>query len=216
MTQALQFTPEQVARQLDLSPSVVQRLSHYFEIPQSYYRAQPGQPRILLYRGAEVALLQTIQQRLIQGHALSEMKPMVAKALQDGQTTPEPAAAAPAAHASPLHELPLMEYERDEQLKEQLAEVTFKQYRQTNSPQKAPFKSLMQELGKPPSRRGLAAAREPAPAEAASMGNPMALPEPLVTPPAKAASPWMSPDLKDRAMALQHELMQQLHSNNFA
>ncbi len=201
MSQALQFTLDQAATQLDLSESVVKRLSQYYQIPKRYYTLPKGQPRILLYDSREIELLREIQKLLVAGNSLTEIKKLITQKqdsieaeLTDTSTNTEPDDSA---------DDNLVEYDQNEALKEQLAQTTFKQYRQNNTPPKAPFMSLVKTL----QTKGVK------PATTKSKKMPQYQPPQILQGLENAwqfHAPEMSFDLKQRVLALQQEMMHQI------
>ena len=70
----VQLTLEQVAKQLDISETLLSRISSYFEIPQDYHRAPANQPKLLLFGHDDIELIQVIKGRIISGQTLTQVK----------------------------------------------------------------------------------------------------------------------------------------------
>lgn len=146
-SQALQFTLDQVAEHLGLPKGAVRRLSQYFQIPKGYYTACERRSRLLLYQPAEMEALKKIQEWLAAGKTLSQIKPLL-----------ESKGAEPSQPATPFRTdeedrergeiilRALVQYEQNDALKQQLAQITFNQYCRKNILQKSPFKLLAKVL----------------------------------------------------------------------
>jgi DNA-binding transcriptional MerR regulator len=197
MTQALQYTLEQAAKQMDLSEVAVKRLSQYFQIPQSYYQAPQGQPRIFLYGQAEVMLLQKIQESLLAGHSLNEIKQIIQPELTTMRQVSLHSQVLP---HTPHPEDDLAEYEDDKQLKAHLADLTFKQYRQNVGVSKPPFESLVKKI-QHHDPISIGRAFHSVTASKLSSSSTQTIP---------IGPSWMTSDLKQRAFSLQRELLSRM------
>jgi hypothetical protein len=215
MNQSLQFTLDQVAKQLDLSEGVVNRLAQYFNMPKSYYQAVAGQPRLMLFYAYEVDALKEIQQLLVTGRTLAEIKNMRVVEEQASIASNEQSVFLTEAQIEDLPEL--MEYDQSDAMKEQLADLSFQQYRQNNSPQKAPFKQLAETLTSPRSIGDETSTRVEKPlntrAVSVQSGSGVSSTQRENRDSTEAFSPafrgsdWMSYDLRQRAQALHRELL---------
>ncbi len=216
MHQALQLTLEQVARDLDLSESVVLRLAQYFDVPRKYYKAPSGQPRLMLFSPQEVDILRQTKASLLAGRSLPEIKQSLAHALiyLDRPEVLEPlsprsASAGHPAEETSEEELPLIEYEQDHALKQYLAQETFRQYRHNNEAPEAPFQRLAQALKKEPTLQAF----ESMPTKS-SLGY-VSPPSTTIFPRLEAPQPEPLPsDLKNRILELKQQLLPIPASNN--
>lgn len=226
MKQTLQFTLDQVARQMNLSEGVVSRLAQYFQLPAAYFRAPAGQPRLMLFLPDEVDQLRKAQQLLVSGMTLAEIKTLL----------DEERYAASVDKAGQVFEADewdedddledLAEYDQSERMKEQLAHLTFQQYRLKNHAQKPPFKVLAQALAskgedKTPVNRSL-----PLEPDTAMETPGLETPETNhntsedgafaggIASPLSMGSAWMTPELQQRALALQRELLLKSGTNS--
>ncbi len=156
MTSQSQYTLDQVAAMLNLSEAVVRRLSQYFRMPINYYATPPGQPRLLLYRSDEVQVLSRVQQWLVEGKNLQEIKRILqphlyGHLLKQGQKNQD------SRDERLLEGQSLVEYADNDELRQRMAEATFNQYRQNNLAQQAPLMQLAQAV------QGMAQAEDSAP-----------------------------------------------------
>jgi DNA-binding transcriptional MerR regulator len=155
MTQDLQFTLEQVAEHLDLPASVVKRLSQSLKIPKSYYDAPAGHPKLFLYQPAEAEILKRVQKELAAGKSLEEIRQLMDSFRFDSLVAGQSFKLLPGNGLDSTDPDDLMQYSHhDEPIKQQLAQITFNEYRQKNIMQKAPFKSLATALQVQRSLRG--------------------------------------------------------------
>lgn len=69
----------QVARQLDLPPGVIRRLSAYCKIPKAYYHDIPNHPRLYSYTPREAQLLHQLKILIEEGASLEEARDTLRK-----------------------------------------------------------------------------------------------------------------------------------------
>ena len=145
---ASKYTPEQVCQALGISGAVLGRLSQAVNIPAANVKGHPHQPRLQLYSATDVQQLQQIQTALLEGKSLLEAKALLQADLTPSSEEPfwDVSAPTPEVPQAPELVVSLVSYENDEAMKHQLAEATFRQYRQQNPMGRAVLKSLAEKV----------------------------------------------------------------------
>lgn len=206
---ASRYTLAQVAEALSLPESAVLRLSRLFELPRRYFRPVGKAPRLMIFGDDELEILKTVQQLIIAGKSIAEIKSYIEPVVLSRQVPdPPPSVLGWLSEVDPA-EADLASYEASDRLNQTLADLTLQHYRQEqNAEKQPPLQALAQALAAiQPGYSDPDDETEFDAAEAGLLHQPGTSPGTVFAPPPVSL---MTLPLKQQALQLQKELLQSL------